>query len=136
MISSGCKKPAIFIFKGINMKITYKDYSEDLKSINENTENPMEKYSLDIDGELKKPGALKVIDMLDREVTFEERAEFVREMLLGCKITVNENGKKIFELAVTPGVQWWAVQEFEDRPFALKYVVNSVYARFLKNFAV
>lgn len=118
------------------MKITYKDYNEDLKSINESVANPMEKYSLEIEGELKKPGALKVIDMLDREVTFEERAAFVKDLLEGCKITINENGKKLFEIGITPGLQWWAVNEFEERPFALKYVVNSVYARFLKNFAV
>ena len=118
------------------MKITYKDYNEDLKSINESVANPMEKYSLEIEGELKKPGALKVIDMLDREVTFEERAAFVKDLLEGCKIIINENGKKIFEIGITSGLQWWAVNEFEERPFALKYVVNSVYARFLKNFAV
>ena len=80
------------------MKITYKDYSEDLKSINESVANPMEKYSLEIEGELKKPGALKVIDMLDREVTFEERAAFVKDLLEGCKIIINENGKKLFEI--------------------------------------
>lgn len=118
------------------MKITYKDYSEDLKTINENVQNPMEKYSLEIEGELKKPGAMKVIDMLDREVTFEERAEFVKDLLNGCKLTINENGKKSFEVGITSGIQWWAIAEFEEKPFALKYVVNSVYARFLKNYAV
>ena len=118
------------------MKISYKDYNEDLRVIYDSNENRMEKYSLDIDGEIKKPSAMKVLDILDKETTFEERAAFVNDMLLGCNITINENGKKLFEVGVTPGMQWWAVNDFNERPFALKYVINAVYARFLKNCAV
>jgi hypothetical protein len=30
-------------------------------------------------------------------------------------------------------MQWWAVKDFDERPFALKYIVDVVYTRFLKN---
>ena len=115
------------------MEISYKDYNEDLDVINNVEVSPMEKYSIEIDGEIKKPGALKVLDILDKDTSFEEKAEFVKEMLLGCKVTVKENGKKLFDVCFTPGMQWWAVRDFDERPFALKYVISVVYTRFLKN---
>ena len=80
------------------MEISYKDYNEDLDVINNVEVSPMEKYSIEIDGEIKKPGALKVLDILDKDTSFEEKAEFVKEMLLGCKVTVKENGKKLFSV--------------------------------------
>ena len=96
------------------MKITYKDYEEDIDAINNSKTSPISRYSIDIDGEQKKPGAMSVLDILDKETTFEERAEFVKTLLLGCRVTVYEDGKKLFEIGVTPGMQWWAVKEFEE----------------------
>lgn len=122
--------------KEVIMKITYKDYESDIDAINNSKVSPIERYSIDIDGEQKKPSAMSVLDILDRETTFEDRAEFVKTLLLGCKVTVYEDNKKLFELGVTPGMQWWAVKEFEEKPFALKYIINAVYARFLKNYTV
>lgn len=115
------------------MEISYKDYNEDLDVINSVKVSPMAKYSIEIDGEIKKPGCLKILDILDKDNTFEEKAEIVKEMLLGCKVTVKENGKKLFDIGVTPGMQWWAVKDFDERPFALKYIVDVVYTRLLKN---
>ena len=118
------------------MKISYKDYESDIDAINSSKTNPIERYSIDIEGEQKKPSAMNVLDILDRETSFEERAEFVKNLLLGCRVTVYKDSKKLFEVGVTPGMQWWAVKEFEDEPFALKYIINAVYARFLKNYTV
>ena len=33
------------------MKITYKDYESDIDAINDSKTNPIERYSIDIDGE-------------------------------------------------------------------------------------
>ena len=118
------------------MKITYKEYEADIDAINNSTTSPITRYSIDIDGEQKKPSAMSVLDILDKETTFEERAEFVKTLLLGCRVTVYEDNRKLFEVGVTPGMQWWAVKEFEEKPFALKYIINAVYARFLKNYTV
>ena len=97
------------------MKITYKDYEADIDAINNSKITTIERYSIDIDGEQKKPSAMSVLDILDRETTFEERAEFVKTLLLGCRVTIYEDGKKLFEVGVTPGMQWWAVKEFEEK---------------------
>jgi hypothetical protein len=78
------------------MKITYKDYESDIDAINNSKGSPIERYSIDIDGEQKRPGAMSVLDILDKETTFEERAEFVKTLLLGCRVTVYEDGKKLF----------------------------------------
>ena len=118
------------------MKITYKDYEADIDAINNSQTTPISRYSIDIEGEQKRPSCMSVLDILDRETNFEERAEFVKTLLLGCRVTVFEDGKKLFDIGVTPGMQWWAVKEFEAKPFALKYIVNAVYARFLKNYTV
>ena len=63
------------------MKISYKEYEADIDALNSSKTNPIERYSIEIDGEQKKPSAMSVLDILDRETTFEERAEFVKTLL-------------------------------------------------------
>lgn len=117
------------------MKITYKDMDEDLDVIAKaQSKDPLEKYSVDIDGEFKTPSALQVLDVIESTKTFGERAQFVKELLLGCKVTIYKNEKKQFDVGITKGVEWWAIDGFNADPMALKYLVVSVYAKFLKKY--
>lgn len=117
------------------MKITYKEMNEDLDYITESQKrDPLEKYSIDIDGELKVPSALKVLEVIESQNTFAQRAQFVKELLLGCKVTVYKNEKKEFDVGITQGVEWWAIDGFNADPMALRYLVTSVYAKFLKKY--
>lgn len=117
------------------MKITYKDLSEDLNAVLEaQKKDPLEKYSVDIEGELKAPPALKVLSIMDSANSFEERAQFVKELLQGCRVTVYKEGKKSFDVGITQGVEWWAVDGFNADPLALRYLITSVYTKFLKKY--
>jgi hypothetical protein len=117
------------------MKITYKDLSEDLDAVLEaQKKDPLEKYSVEIEGELKAPPALKVLSIMDSANTFEERAQFVKELLQGCRVTVFKDGKKAFEVGMTQAVEWWAIDGFNADPLALRYLVTSVYTKFLKKY--
>lgn len=117
------------------MKITYKEMSKDLDAILESQKkDPLEKYSVDIEGEIKSPPALKVLSVIESTNTFEERAQFVKELLSGCKVTLYREDKKLFDVGITKGVEWWAIDGFNADPMALKYLVTSVYAKFLKKY--
>jgi len=117
------------------MKITYKELSEDLDAVIEaRKKDPLEKYELEIQGEMKNPPAMKVLEMMDGARDFETRAQFVKDVLVGCKVIIYRDGKKTVELGVTPGVQWWAVNEFNDDPMALRYLVTCVYTKYLKKY--
>ena len=117
------------------MKLTYKDLTDDLTKVAEaQTKDPMEKYGVEIDGNLKNLSCLRVLDAIDNTNTFEERAQFVKELLNGCKVTVYKEDKKLFEVGVTPGMEWWSVDGFNADPMALRYLVISVYTRFLKKY--
>lgn len=117
------------------MKISYKDLTEDFKAVDEAFGgDPLSKYAVEIEGELKTPNALRVLSVVNEANSFEQRAQFVKELLTGCHITVYKHDKKLFDLGVTTGTEWWAVDAFNKEPYALKYVVTSVYTRFLKNF--
>lgn len=117
------------------MKITYKEMNEDLDIVLEaQKKDPLEKYSVEIEGELKTPTALRVLSIMDGAKSFEERAQFVKELLQGCQVTIFKNDKKEFSLGVTQGVEWWAVSGFNADPLALRYLVTSVYTKFLKKY--
>lgn len=117
------------------MKLTYKDLTEDLEKVAEaQTKDPMEKYSVEIDGNLKSLNALRVLDAIDNLQTFEDRAQFVKELLNGCRVTIYKEDKKLFDIGVTQGMEWWSVDGFNADPLALRYLVISVYTRFLKKY--
>lgn len=117
------------------MKITYKDLKEDLDAVVKAQEkDPLERYSVDIEGTMKAMPATKVLNIIDSASTFEERAQFVKELLQGCKITVYKDDKKTFDVAINGGVEWWAIDGFNQDPMALRYLVTVVYTRFLKKY--
>ena len=116
-------------------KIGYKDLTEDLTKVAEaQKKDPLEKYSIDIEGTMKNPPAMKVLNVLDGSESFEDRAQFVKELLNGCKVTVYKNDKKIAEIGVTQGMEWWSVDELNADPLAFRYIVIAVYTRFLKKY--
>lgn len=118
------------------MKITYKDLVDDLTEVKEKQKrDPLERYSVDIDGVLKIPSAMQTLEALETSDDFKQRAQFVKTLLTGCHITIYKDDKKLFDVGMTSGVEWWAIDGFNQDPFALRYLVTSVYARFLKNFA-
>lgn len=118
------------------MKITYKDLSEDLDAVLEaQKKDPLERYSIEIEGELKSVPAMRVLSVMENTNTFEQRAQFVKELLQGCRVTVFKDGKKSFDVGVTNGVEWWAVDGFNADPMALRYLVTAIYTRFLKKYA-
>lgn len=117
------------------MKLTYKDLTEDLAEVVKAQErDPLERYSVDIEGNMKSMPAVKVLNVIDKAGTFEERAQFVKELLSGCKVTVYKDDKKTFDVAINNGVEWWAVEGFNADPMALRYLVTVVYTRFLKKY--
>lgn len=119
----------------MGIKITYKDLDEDLDAVLEaRKKDPLAKYALEIDGELKNPPAMRVLEIIDGAKTFAEKAQFVKELLLGCRVTITRDGKKSAEVGVNAGMEWWAVDGFNQDPLALKFLVTSVFTRFLKKY--
>ena len=117
------------------MKITYKDLTEDLAEVLKAQEkDPLERYSVDIEGNIKTMPATKVLSVIDNAGTFEERAQFVKELLQGCRVTIFKDDKKVFDVAINNGVEWWTIEEFNKDPMALRYLVTVVYTRFLKKY--
>ena len=117
------------------MKITYKDLTDDLAEVVKAQEkDPLERYSVDIEGNMKTMPAVKVLNIIDKASSFEERSQAVKEMLQGCKITVYKDDKKEFDVAINNGVEWWAIDGFNADPMALRYLVTVVYTRFLKKY--
>ena len=117
------------------MKITYKDLTDDLNAVVEaQKKDPLERYSVDIEGNMKTMSATKVLSVIDNASEFEERAQFVKELLQGCKVTVYKDEKKTFDVAINNGVEWWAIDGFNADPMALRYLVTVVYTRFLKKY--
>lgn len=119
----------------MGIKITYKDLNEDLDAVLEaQKKDPLAKYAVEIEGELKNPPAMRVLEVIDGTKSFAEKAQFVKELLQGCKATIYKDDKKEFDIGITPGVEWWAVEGFNKDPLALRYLVTSVYTRFLKKY--
>lgn len=117
------------------MKLTYKDLTDDLEKVAEaQTKDPMEKYSVDIEGNLKSLNCLATLDAIDHSSTFEDRAQIVKELLSGCRVTVYKDNKELFKFSVSQGMEWWSVDGFNADPLALRYLVLSVYTRFLKKY--
>ena len=117
------------------MKLTYKDLTDDLAEVVKAQEkDPLERYSVDIEGNMKTMNATKVLSVIDNAGSFEERAQFVKELLQGCKITVYKDEKKTFDVAINNGIEWWAIDGFNQDPMALRYLVTVVYTRFLKKY--
>lgn len=117
------------------MKLTYKDLTEDLEAVVKAQEkDPLERYSVDIEGNMKSMPAIKVLSVIDNASSFEERAQFVKELLQGCRITIYKDEKKTFDVAINNGVEWWAIEGFNADPMALRYLVTVVYTRFLKKY--
>ena len=117
------------------MKITYEDLKQDLDAVVKAQEkDPLERYSVDIEGNMKSMPATKVLSVIDNASTFEDRAQFVKELLQGCKISIYKDDKKTFDVAINNGVEWWAIDGFNADPMALRYVVTVVYTRFLKKY--
>lgn len=102
--------------------ITYDEFVKDLKTISEaQKKDPMEKYSIEISGGLKNVGALRVLEVIDEDSTFEIRAQFVKELLMGNNVQIYKNNEKIINIGVTPGLEWWAVDELNKEPYAFKF---------------
>ena len=117
------------------MKITYKDLTEDLEAVVEaQKKDPLERYSVDIEGNIKSMPATKVLSVIDNASDFEERAQFVKELLQGCRVTIYKDEKKTFDVAINNGIEWWAIDGFNADPMALRYLVTVVYTRFLKKY--
>ena len=117
------------------MKITYEDLKQDLDAVVKAQEkDPLERYSVDIEGNMKSMPATKVLSVIDNASTFEDRAQFVKELLQGCKISIYKDDKKTFDVAINNGVEWWAIDGFNADPMALRYLVTVVYTRFLKKY--
>lgn len=117
------------------MKYTYKDLTDDLNAVVEaQKKDPLERYSVDIEGNMKSMPATKVLNIIDNAVNFEERAQFVKELLQGCRVTIYKDEKKTFDVAINNGVEWWAIDGFNEDPMALRYLVTVVYTRFLKKY--
>lgn len=117
------------------MKITYKELTEDLDAVIKAQEkDPLERYSVDIDGNMKSIPAIRILSIIDKTGTFEERAQVVKELLQGCRITIYKDDTKVLSTTITTGVEWWAIDEFNKDPFALRYLVTVVYTKFLKKY--
>lgn len=117
------------------MKITYKDLTEDLDAVVKAQEkDPLERYYVEIEGNMKSMPATKVLSVIDNASNFEERAQFVKELLQGCKVSIYKDDKKTFDVAINNGVEWWAIDGFNADPMALRYLVTVVYTRFLKKY--
>ena len=117
------------------MKLTYKDLTDDLAEVVKAQEkDPLERYSVDIEGNLKSMPAVKVLNIIDATSTFDERAQVVKELLQGCRVTIYKDDKKTFDVAINSGVEWWAIDGFNTDPMALRYLVTAVYTRFLKKY--
>ena len=96
--------------------------------------DPLSQYSVDIGGEVKTPPALKVLSVIESANTFEERAQFVKELLGGCRVTIYKDDKKSFDVGITQGVEWWAIDGFNQDPMALRFLVTTVFTKFLKKY--
>ena len=117
------------------MKITYKDLTEDLDAVvKAQQKDPLERYCVEIEGNMKSMPATKVLSVIDNASDFEERAQFVKELLNGCRVTIYKDDKKTFDVAINNGVEWWAVDGFNADPMALRYLVTVVYTKFLKKY--
>lgn len=117
------------------MKITYKELTEDLEAVVKAQEkDPLERYSVDIEGNMKTMPATKVLNIIDSASSFEDRAQFVKELLQGCKVSIYKDDKKTFDVAINNGVEWWAIDGFNADPMALRYLVTVVYTKFLKKY--
>ena len=117
------------------MKITYKELTEDLEAVVKAQEkDPLERYSVEIEGNMKTMPATKVLNILDSASSFEDRAQFVKELLQGCKVSIYKDDKKTFDVAINNGVEWWAIDGFNADPMALRYLVTVVYTKFLKKY--
>lgn len=117
------------------MKVSYKELQSDLEAVLKAQEkDPLSRYSVDIEGELKTPPALKVLSVIESAKTFEERAQFVKELLGGCRVTIYKDDKKSFDVGITQGVEWWAIDGFNQDPMALRFLVTTVFTKFLKKY--
>ena len=117
------------------MKITYKELTEDLEAVVKAQEkDPLERYSVEIEGNMKTMPATKVLNIIDSASSFEDRAQFVKELLQGCKVSIYKDDKKTFDVAINKGVEWWAIDGFNADPMALRYLVTVVYTKFLKKY--
>lgn len=117
------------------MKLTYKDLTEDLEAvIKAQKKDPLERYSIDIEGNMKTMPAIKVLSVIEQASDFDKRAQFVKELLQGCKVSIYKDEKKTFDVAINNGVEWWAIDGFNQDPIALRYLVTVVYTRFLKKY--
>ena len=71
------------------MKLTYKDLTEDLEAVVKAQEkDPLERYSVDIEGNMKVMPATKVLSVIEEASDFGKRAQFVKELLNGCRVTI------------------------------------------------
>lgn len=117
------------------MKVSYKEMMNDLDAVlSAQKKDPLSRYSVDIEGELKTPPALKVLSVIESANTFEERAQFVKELLGGCRVTIYKDDKKSFDVGITQGVEWWAIDGFNQDPMALRFLVTTVFTKFLKKY--
>ena len=117
------------------MKITYKELTEDLEAVVKAQEkDPLERYSVEIEGNMKTMPATNVLNIIDSASSFEDRAQFVKELLQGCKVSIYKDDKKTFDVAINNGVEWWAIDGFNADPMALRYLVTVVYTKFLKKY--
>ena len=117
------------------MKITYEDLKKDLEDVVKAQEkDPLERYSIELEGTPKAMPATKVLSIIDNASSFEDRAQFVKEYLQGCKVTIYKDGKQTFDVAINNGIEWWAVDGFNADPMALRYLVTVMYTKFLKKY--
>lgn len=117
------------------MKVTYKELTEDLDTVVKAQErDPLERYSVDIEGNMKTIPATRVLTIIDTVSNFEERSQIVKELLQGCKVTIYKDDKKAFDVAINNGVEWWAIDAFNADPMALRFLVTVVYTKFLKKY--
>ena len=92
-------------------------------------------YTLELAAPLTKVVAIDAIEAIDENKTFRERAEFCRKLLMGNKVTLRNKDKVVAEFAVTQGMQWFSIDALNEQPYALKFIVITVYGMFLKRCA-
>lgn len=97
------------------------------------------KYEDDYEVELKAPlnnvTAIDALDALEHTETAQEKAEFVRKLLKGNTVTITLYGEVVANFIVNDGFQWFACDELNKNPSALRFLIGAVYGEFLKNFA-
>lgn len=114
------------------MEITYNDAVEGITTYLNSKE--FEKgLRVITSGELRAPGAVASVQILDNPQDFAKKSLFVRDMLKGLGVTVKHDDEVLTTFQVTEGMQLSDVEYFTLRPGVFRFVVDAIFGMFLKN---